>query len=115
MDFSMLNISHLVGVIKLKQFPDSETEFRQIADELTQKLGLTVVNKNSYAYTPIGHTLVYILSQSHIAFHTWPEYNMIHIDLVSCKMIDEEIFKQSITECYDKHVVEEMTINKLSY
>jgi S-adenosylmethionine decarboxylase len=33
-------------------------------------------------------TLVLILAESHLAIHTWPEDNLIAIDLFSCGAID---------------------------
>jgi S-adenosylmethionine decarboxylase len=35
-------------------------------------------------------TLVLILAESHLAIHTWPEENMIAVDLFSCGAIDAE-------------------------
>ena len=35
-------------------------------------------------------TLVLILAESHLAIHTWPEENLIAIDLFSCGSIDAE-------------------------
>ncbi len=35
-------------------------------------------------------TLVLILAESHLSVHTWPEENMIAVDLFSCGAIDGE-------------------------
>ena len=35
-------------------------------------------------------TLVLILAESHLSIHTWPEENLIAIDLFSCGAIDGE-------------------------
>ncbi len=43
----------------------------------------------SHAVFPNGAvTLVLILAESHLAIHTWPEENLIAIDLFSCGSID---------------------------
>jgi S-adenosylmethionine decarboxylase len=45
----------------------------------------------SHAVFPNGAvTLVLILAESHLAIHTWPEQNLIAIDLFSCGSIDAE-------------------------
>jgi S-adenosylmethionine decarboxylase len=36
-------------------------------------------------------TLVLILAESHLSIHTWPEENMVAIDLFSCGAIDGRI------------------------
>ena len=33
-------------------------------------------------------TLVLILAESHLSIHTWPEENLIAVDLFSCGAID---------------------------
>ena len=46
---------------------------------------------SSHAVFPNGAvTLVLILAESHLAIHTWPEENLIAIDLFSCGAIDGE-------------------------
>jgi S-adenosylmethionine decarboxylase len=36
-------------------------------------------------------TLVLVLAESHLCVHTWPEENMVAIDLFSCGAIDGEV------------------------
>ena len=36
-------------------------------------------------------TLVLILAESHLSVHTWPEENMVAIDLFSCGAIDGDL------------------------
>ncbi len=45
---------------------------------------LTVINKMFHAFTPYGFTGIFLLSESHLSFHTWPENNSIYIDIFSC-------------------------------
>jgi S-adenosylmethionine decarboxylase proenzyme len=46
---------------------------------------LKVVNKISHNFHPYGNTMVFVLSASHLAIHTWPENKYLHIDLLSCQ------------------------------
>jgi S-adenosylmethionine decarboxylase len=78
-------ISHLVA----KLIFDQETSVdigvvETIGAEIIKKLNLTVVNEFKHEFTQYGLTKVWILSQSHIIFHTWPEDRAIHIDLLTC-------------------------------
>lgn len=43
-------------------------------------------------FEPQGYTLLFLLSESHLAVHTWPEYNMICIDLFVCGNTDFDVF-----------------------
>jgi S-adenosylmethionine decarboxylase len=42
-------------------------------------------------------TLVLILAESHLAIHTWPEENLIAIDLFSCGAIDGQRLAGELT------------------
>jgi len=42
-------------------------------------------------------TLVLILAESHLSIHTWPEENLIAIDLFSCGAIDGEAVISELT------------------
>ena len=42
-------------------------------------------------------TLVLILAESHLAIHTWPEENLIAIDLFSCGAIDGQRVAAELT------------------
>jgi len=43
---------------------------------------------------PGGLTAFYIIAESHLAIHTWPENNYFAFDLFSCKNFDEKIVIQ---------------------
>ena len=78
------------------------TSLENSVEELISKLGLKVVKKDKYDFSPQGTTAFFILSSSHLAVHTWPENNYLHLDLITCqelpstaelKKILSEIFK----------------------
>eukprot|EP00049_Salpingoeca_infusionum_P011640 m.203247 g.203247 ORF g.203247 m.203247 type:complete len:471 (-) comp14987_c3_seq1:304-1716(-) len=45
---------------------------------------LTVVHQYAYQFEPYGVTAVAILTESHLAIHTWPEMGYAAIDLFTC-------------------------------
>lgn len=52
--------------------------------EAAQKCGATVVGKKFHVFNPYGVSGVVIISESHLAIHTWPEYGYAAIDLFTC-------------------------------
>jgi S-adenosylmethionine decarboxylase len=88
-------LNHFSAFIKLKSLSDGIDIVEKSANLITESLGLNVVEKITHSFSPHGKTLVYILSESHLAIHTWPEKNIIHIDLVSCKVVTESEVKDA--------------------
>lgn len=93
---SIPTISHHTALVNFDNFKDDIKSLRSFADIIVKSLSLNVVNEISHSFGPTGKTLVYILSQSHFVLHTWPEYKLIHLDLVSCKKLSEKDFKNAL-------------------
>jgi S-adenosylmethionine/arginine decarboxylase-like enzyme len=56
----------------------------QIANKIIEAMELTVVSKGKHDFSNNGQTKYWILSQSHMIIHTWPEFRAIHLDLITC-------------------------------
>jgi S-adenosylmethionine/arginine decarboxylase-like enzyme len=100
MEKSTQMINQLTASITLSKFPKENIVIIRLIEKLILRLNLTVVEKVSHEFAPQGLTLVYILSQSHMAVHTWPEINLIHIDLVSCSSTTKEAFELILSESF---------------
>lgn len=46
--------------------------------------GATIVNKCFHLFAPHGVSGVVIISESHLAIHTWPEFGYAAVDLFTC-------------------------------
>jgi len=61
----------------------------------------SIVKETHYDFKPFGVTSVFIVSESHLIFHTWPENNYVHIDFLSCKKIKcSSKFKHIVFEIF---------------
>lgn len=61
-------------------------------DQLNQRLldalsidNFTILGKVSHKFQPQGYTFVVLLAESHVAIHTYPEYDSIFFYLYSCR------------------------------
>lgn len=99
------SINHFSSVIKLDELSDSLEFIEDLGKSITNNLGLNVVKKIDNKFEPIGRTVIYILSESHLAIHTWPEYNILHIDLVSCKKTDKQNFDKVLMSALNEQKV----------
>lgn len=52
--------------------------------EAALECGATIVNKCFHLFAPHGVSGVVIISESHLAIHTWPEYGYAAVDLFTC-------------------------------
>lgn len=84
---------------------DDLDKFKARARAFAQKLELTVVAVHGHFFGP-GLTVLVILAESHLAFHTWPELNYVHLDIVCCgkelrkKQLQETIYTLLKTDYY---------------
>ncbi len=52
--------------------------------EAAYETGATVINSTFHRFLPYGVSGVVVISESHLAIHTWPEYGYAAIDLFTC-------------------------------
>lgn len=53
----------------------------QLLDELIRKYQLQKLGEVYHDFPEGGFTAVVCLSESHISLHSWPEYNLVNIDI----------------------------------
>jgi len=44
----------------------------------------TIVSTSFHTFNPFGVSGVVVIAESHLAIHTWPEYNFASIDVYTC-------------------------------
>ena len=57
--------------------------FEGLVHKIADKAKVTVLNISKYKFEPQGFTLVALLAESHISFHTFPEHGIICQDNLS--------------------------------
>ena len=102
-------------MIKL-EFTDELSGFiEEIAQNLIADLHLKVVKRISHTFHPKGTTLAFILSESHLLVHTWPESGLIHIDLVTCSYPKEKKFESSLKAAFSRQKVKSIEIKSVNF
>lgn len=114
-DFPVIN--QFVLVLKLNKFDLNSVDLlREKSNELAQKLNLTVVNESYHKFEPYGITFINVLSQSHLVLHTWPEFNTLHIDLMSCMdNLSKDLIEDLTTKVFDKHEIKFIDCKQIDY
>lgn len=80
---------------------------KRILDSAIAKSKLKIISSHFYQFKPYGVTCVYLLRESHISIHTWPEYSYLALDLFTCGSKEklEICFKALIESFSPKKVV----------
>lgn len=53
-------------------------------NEAATVCGATIVQSTFHRFQPYGVSGVVVISESHLAIHTWPEYGYASVDLYTC-------------------------------
>ena len=64
---------------------------------IIQKIKLTPLKDASHQFEPQGVSIIYLLAESHLSIHTWPENNCFAMDIHSCNN-DLELYMESVKE-----------------
>ena len=64
---------------------NDKNEIKKMIHFICDELDTNIVKEAYHEFEPIGITGFAIISTSHIAIHTWPEFNYAAIDIFSCK------------------------------
>ncbi len=59
-------------------------KMKLLVDPIPIKAGLTVLDSKYHQFKPFGVSCVYLLAESHISIHTWPELGYMAIDIFTC-------------------------------
>jgi S-adenosylmethionine decarboxylase len=78
-------------------FEAIDSSFKRILTDLD----INVIKSDYHEFPGGGLSVIYILSASHLAIHTWPEHNFMHFDLITCSpSTDFGKFQQKLREAY---------------
>jgi len=74
-----------------------------LLDHICSTHNYTILQKSQNQFQPQGFTAIYLLSESHISIHTFPENNYAAIDIYTCRQYNDnnayiEIYEYLIRE-----------------
>ncbi|NHV96825.1 MAG: adenosylmethionine decarboxylase [Thaumarchaeota archaeon] len=89
---------------------------RAVLDRVVAKSGLHVVSSCFHQFEPFGVSAVYLLRESHISVHTWPEYSYIALDIFTCGADEPALTAyQLLLEEFKPTSVEERFIRRVDF
>lgn len=82
----------------------------QLLYQLATLAGLQVLTQDQYQFQPQGYSLALILAESHLALHTWPEYQRGYITLTSCRQLT-----QAMLIAMQQLICEQLVASEVNY
>jgi len=59
-------------------------QIKPIFEETVRYAGLTKISSDYYQFKPKGCSGIVLIAESHLSFHTWPEHELITLDIYTC-------------------------------
>lgn len=93
-------MAHLIGHVTGVSISDAKV-LEDLMDQVAVKCDFTVVARAFHQFQPQGATGVLVLSESHFSAHTYPEDNLVYIDVFCCSAsFDPEACGRSIVSIF---------------
>ena len=65
--------------------------FESVINKIAKAANVTILNISKYKFEPQGFTILALLAESHISFHTFPEKGIISFDFFTCGKISPSV------------------------
>jgi len=79
-----------------------------LLDTICKKYDFSILEKVEHSFNPEGISILYLLSESHLSIHTFPEKSYIAFDLYTCRQYDDNTIYNEIydylIECFSAEV-----------
>ena len=120
-DFSSIHCVGALIVDDMRLLTEPEIGMSLIS-ELLDSLSVAMLDSSSYSFRDqfglqSGFTAFFLLAESHIALHTWPERNCMEVDVYLCNYIHNNRSKckaifNGIIEAFNAQVAHQSCINR---
>ncbi len=79
----------------------------------TREAKATIISHNFHKFSPYGVSGVIVIAESHVAIHTWPEYNYAAVDIFTCgDTIDPWIIQGHLKESLNSGNISSMEMKR---
>jgi len=64
---------------------NNSTELNIMLKDICAKYDFQILNEVQHIFEPIGCSILFLLSESHLSIHTFPEKNHMSFDIYTCR------------------------------
>ena len=62
-----------------------DIDFKEISRKLCENFNFKILGEIEHRFEPEGYTFLFLLSESHLSVHTFPERKYLSFDLYTCR------------------------------
>lgn len=89
------------------------SQVESILIEGTRASKASIISHNFHKFSPHGVSGTVVIAESHVAIHTWPEYNYAAVDIFTCgETIDPWIIQDYIKTAFEAQNVSSMELKR---
>jgi len=71
--------------IKNTELLNNLSRLNNVLKEICKTYNFQILNEIQHSFQPIGYSIIFLLSESHISIHTFPEKNHMAFDIYTCR------------------------------
>jgi S-adenosylmethionine decarboxylase len=108
---------HLIAdIINIENWEKLETVegVKPLLEKIIKDCNLNIVGEVHHQFKPVGATCLYLLSESHLSIHTYPQMRYLTLDLYCCNSkIKMDNVLEIIYEFFNHNcIIRKMIINR---
>ena len=86
--------------------------YERVIKEIAKAADVTILNISKYKFEPQGFTILALLAESHISFHTFPEKGIISFDFFTCGKVNPSIAIEIIKKEFEHKRIVKKEFNR---
>jgi S-adenosylmethionine decarboxylase len=80
-----------IKVIKNKKLLSNIQDLKLLCKNICIDNNFTILGEIEHEFKPQGFTFIFLLSESHLSIHTFPERDYLAFDLFTCRSSDDDL------------------------
>jgi S-adenosylmethionine decarboxylase len=82
--------------IKNTELLNNGVDLNLLLKKVCDRYDFQILNEVVHNFDPIGHSILFLLSESHISIHTFPEKHHMSFDIYTCRQYQENTIYEEI-------------------
>ena len=86
--------------------------YERVIHKIAKAANVTILNISKYKFEPQGFTILALLAESHISFHTFPEKGIISFDFFTCGKVSPSVAIEIIKKEFEHKRIVKKEFNR---